>query len=321
MFYDLNIPWTSKDDPELPRTAAFLAELGYNVIALNQTIAGKITSKSPGIANVIPENPFPEQPGLRVLRRATVVLDDPSQNYGLASLSSSFDIVALRPTDEKLLLQACTSLECDLISLDLSIRHPFHFKYKVLGQAIARGIRFEITYAASINDSNARRNLLANATALIRVTKGKGVIISSGARNAAFCRAPFDLINLATLWGLNQENGSAAITTGPRSVTLQAKMKRQSFRGVIDVVEGGGLPKASSSKDATKATISQKALGKRKADMGDTATDAEESTKESTPVETAVAAEGSHGDTGETRPTKKQRQKAKPAGKKAAAKG
>ncbi|KAK6332831.1 hypothetical protein TWF696_002853 [Orbilia brochopaga] len=322
MFYDLNIPWTSKDDPELPRTAAFLAELGYNVIALNQTIAGKITSKAPGIANTIPENPFPDQPGLRVLRRATVILDDPSQNYGLASLSGSFDIVALRPTDEKLLLQACTSLECDLISLDLSIRHPFHFKYKVLGQAIARGIRFEITYASSINDSSARRNLLANAAALIRATKGKGVIISSEARNAAFCRAPFDVINLATLWGLNQENGNAAITTGPRSVMLQAKMKRQSFRGVIDVVDGGGVPRVSSSRDAvTKATISQKALGKRKADVGDTATDAEESTKESTPIETAVVNEPSHGDAGEARPAKKQKQKAKPAAKKAAAKG
>ena len=41
MFYDLNVQWTSAKDPELPRTLAFLAELGYNVVALNYVITGK----------------------------------------------------------------------------------------------------------------------------------------------------------------------------------------------------------------------------------------------------------------------------------------
>ena len=41
MFYDLNVQWTSEKDPELPRTLAFLAELGYDVVALNHIITGK----------------------------------------------------------------------------------------------------------------------------------------------------------------------------------------------------------------------------------------------------------------------------------------
>ncbi|EPS44651.1 hypothetical protein H072_1343 [Dactylellina haptotyla CBS 200.50] len=320
MFYDLNVPWTSKDDPELAGTIAFLAELGYNAIALNQTITGKIPAKIANIANLIPETPFPEQSSIRFLRRVTIVLDDPSQNYGLASLSNNFDIVAVRPTDEKLLLQACTSLECDLISLDLSIRHPFHFKYKVLGQAISRGIRFEITYGASINDSTSRRNLLQNAAALIRATKGKGIVISSEARKATLCRAPFDVINLATLWGLNQENGKDAIAKGPRAVMLQAKMKRQSFRGVIDIVEGGGVPKPVS-KEVAKATISQKASVKRKAENEESVAPLEPP-KELTPQidEAKAAEEGS----AENRPTKKQRKKewqAAKAAKKAGGQG
>ncbi|KAK6504033.1 hypothetical protein TWF506_002250 [Arthrobotrys conoides] len=311
MFYDLNIPWTSKDDPELARTVAFLGELGYNVIALNQTIAGKIPSKIAGIANLIPENPFPDHPSIRFLRRVTIVLDDPSQNYGLASLSNNFDIVAVRPTDEKLLLQACTSLECDLISLDLSIRHPYHFKYKILGQAISRGIRFEITYSASVNESNARRNLLSNAAALIRATKGKGIVISSEARKAMLCRAPFDVINLATLWGLNQDKGKEAIANGPRAVMIQAKMKRQSFRGVIDVVEGGGVPK-SAAKEVAKTTISQKAPMKRKTEAGDNDSTVVGTAKDS--LQTAESAklggETTLGENSETRPMKKQRKKA-----------
>lgn len=41
MFYDLNIPY-SPDDTALPRTLAFLKELGYTTVALNHTIAGKL---------------------------------------------------------------------------------------------------------------------------------------------------------------------------------------------------------------------------------------------------------------------------------------
>ena len=41
MFYDLNVPW-SANDTQFPRTLAFLQELGYNVVALNHTISGKL---------------------------------------------------------------------------------------------------------------------------------------------------------------------------------------------------------------------------------------------------------------------------------------
>ncbi|KAL7273990.1 RNA-binding RNA processing protein rpp1 [Rhizina undulata] len=237
MFYDLNIPW-SQNSPELPRIAAFLDELGYNVIALNHTLSGKL---SPSLTNPIPADPFPQTPKLRVLRRITLVLDDPSQNHRLASLTNLYDIVALRPTSEKLLLQACSALECDLVSLDLSQRLPFHLKHKVVGTAIQRGIFFEITYSASITDVNARRNLISNAAALIRATRGRGIIISSEAKKAVGLRAPFDIINLATLWGLSQEKGREAIGSLSRSVVAQAEMRRRSFRGVINVVESGGL--------------------------------------------------------------------------------
>lgn len=63
MYYDLNVPWTSANDPELARTIAFLDErtlaspllnlmiklshykVGYNVIALNFTLSGKFAHK------------------------------------------------------------------------------------------------------------------------------------------------------------------------------------------------------------------------------------------------------------------------------------
>ncbi|KAL4927839.1 ribonuclease P subunit p30 family protein [Aspergillus undulatus] len=238
MFYDLNVPY-SPGDPEVPATLSFLAELGYTTVALSQTITGKL-----------PPNPTPPPlptdvpKGLSLLTRLNIPLTDPAQNQRLTSFAQAYDLVALRPTTEKALLNACTSAECDIISLDLSVRHPYHFKFKMASAAISRGIRFEICYGPGVTGSGleARRNLIGNAMALIRATRGRGIIVSSEARKALSIRAPFDVINLACVWGLSQELGKEAICAESRKVTALARLKRTSWRGIIDVVDGRQVP-------------------------------------------------------------------------------
>ncbi len=41
-------------------------------------------------------------------------------------------------------VQACASLECDLISVDLSRRLPYRFKPALIKAALARGLHFEV---------------------------------------------------------------------------------------------------------------------------------------------------------------------------------
>ncbi|KAL1958039.1 hypothetical protein VTO42DRAFT_5251 [Malbranchea cinnamomea] len=246
MFYDLNVPYTP-NDPEISYTLAFLAELGYSTVALSETLTGKIPSDlSP------PPPPSNPPKSLTLLTRVTVPLSEPSHNQRLSSLAQSYSLVAVRPVNEKTLSQACLTLDCDIISLDLSSRLPFHFKFKTLAAAIARGIRFEICYGSGITGSalEARRNLIGNATALIRATRGRGIIISSEAKSALGIRAPWDVINLACVWGLSQERGKEAVCEEPRKVVALAGMKRSSWRGIIDVVYGGEKP--STGKDAEK---------------------------------------------------------------------
>lgn len=116
---------------------------------------------------------------------------------------------------------------------------------KTLALAIQRGIKIEICYAPGVlaTDGGAsRRNLISNATQLIRATRGRGIVISSEAKRALACRGPWDVINLAAVWGLGQEKGLEAIGREARSVVVQAEMRRRSFRGVIDVVYGGEKP-------------------------------------------------------------------------------
>ncbi|KAL4738990.1 RNase P subunit p30-domain-containing protein [Aspergillus similis] len=241
MYYDLNLPY-SPGDPEISATLSFLAELGYTTVALSQTINGKLP---PNLTP--PPLPSDAPKDLTLLTRLNIPLSDPAQNQRLTSIAQAYDLVAVRPTNEKALLNACTNAECDIISLDLSVRHPYHFKFKMLSAAVARGIRFEICYGPGITGSGleARRNLIGNAMALIRATRGRGIIVSSEAKRALGVRAPFDVINLACVWGLSQELGKEAISAEPRKVTALAQLKRTSWRGIIDVVDGGQIPPAS----------------------------------------------------------------------------
>lgn len=209
-------------------------------------------------ASVTPPPPPPKAPrSLQLLTRVNLTLSDPAQNQRLTNLTQTYDIVAVRPTTEKALLNACTNLECDVISLDLSVRLPFYFKFKMLSAAISRGVRLEICYGPGVTGSglDARRNLIGNAMSLIRATRGRGIIVSSEARRALGLRAPWDVINLTCVWGLSQERGKEAICEEARKVTALAKLKRTSWRGIVDVIHGGdkARPKETAQKKGTGA--------------------------------------------------------------------
>lgn len=223
--------------------------VGYTTVALSQTISGKLP---PNLTAAQLPSTAPKT--LTLLTRLNLVLSEPSQSYRMANLTPLFSIVAVRPTSEKTLLNACTNIDCDLISLDLSVRLPFHFKFKTVSSAISRGVRFEICYSPGITGSGleARRNLIGNAMSLIRATRGRGIIISSEAKRALAIRAPMDVINLACIWGLSHERGKEALCEEARKVVALARLKRTSWRGVIDVVNGGEVQKRERNDNASK---------------------------------------------------------------------
>ncbi|KAH8679938.1 RNase P subunit p30-domain-containing protein [Tricladium varicosporioides] len=244
MLYDLNVPWTPTSSPAaLERTIAFLSTLGYNIIALNHTLSyTQIPSKI--------TNPIPDQSSLKVperttiLRRCTLTLSDPSQNYRMSYLAAAYDIFALRPLNEDAFKAACLTLtEHSIISLDLTTRFQFHFKPKTLMTAVNRGVRFEICYAqATMGDSIARRNIISNIMGIIRATKGRGLVVSSEAGTAVACRGPADVLNLLGVWGLGRERGLEAMDVNARGLVVNEGIKRSGFRGMVDVVYGGEKP-------------------------------------------------------------------------------
>lgn len=137
----------------------------------------------------------------------------------------------------------------------------------MVANAVKRGIKLELCYAPGllVNDGGqARRNMISNATGLIRATRGRGLIISSEAKRALTLRGPSDVVNMACIWGLGQERGTEGIGREARSVVVQAGLKRTGYRGVVDVLYGGEKPVASygQQKEGGKG---QNTKGKRKA--------------------------------------------------------
>ncbi|KKF94966.1 Ribonuclease P protein subunit p30 [Ceratocystis platani] len=314
--FDLNIGWppktTSDSDAgaELDALLAYASTLGYKTVALNTNIQAPVPvkppppcalpasvaaiqsqlqslspspSSHPASAAALPP-PQPSQPPRHptILRRATVILDDPAQNHRLQTLVPLYDILAVRPTSEKAFLSACLNIQdFPLISLDLTQRHPYPFRPKPCMTAISRGLRFEVCYAEMVRgaDPALKATWVANFVSLVRATRGRGIVISSGAREggrALDLRAPVDLVNLLEVFGLQRERGSEAVREVPRGLVVNEGIKRTGFRGVVNVVKMAGagvdaydkkrkIDAADSSGGATEPQMSKRQMRKAKA--------------------------------------------------------
>ena len=234
-FYDLNVKWT--EDPKQKElfecTLGALAEYGFQAIALNITSNGKI-----------PKSPCPIQTssmkntGLRTYTRLTLVMDDPQQNYGLNAKNTilqSYDILSVQPMTEKTFQMACQSIDIDLVTFDLtSDRLPFQLKHGFVREAIKRGVYFELPISGAFSsDLNVRRNVLANAMAVSRITKGKNTIISSGTSSPALLRGPFDLYNLAKLLGIPAHLAMSSIRGCPALLMQRVATRKHTNRGIV----------------------------------------------------------------------------------------
>lgn len=136
----------------------------------------------------------------------------PHQASTSSTIFSGYDIIALTPTTPGTLSVAClthsqpSALTAHVISLPLTLpRLPFHLKHTLIRTAIKNGAVFEMNYSGAFgSDPDAfetisvtiKRNWWAAAREVIRVTKGKGVIVSGGIMAEPDLRAPKDIINL-----------------------------------------------------------------------------------------------------------------------------
>ncbi|KAH9918052.1 RNase P subunit p30-domain-containing protein [Fomitopsis serialis] len=233
-----------------------LVHLGYTVLALNQTIQTKLDPKSH--VNVLDPllSQLRKRSGLVLLKRLTIVLDEESEKgFGLTTqntpLVTSYDILSLLPTTQGSLSLACLThtlpspLTTHVIALPLSLpRLPFRLKHTLIRTALKNGAVFELSYGGALGaeadvgsglgegGAGAKRNWWANAREVVRVTKGKGVLVSGGVVNDADLRGARDVSNLMTVVGLTPDAAHHAATKIPQSLILRAQTRR-TYRAVL----------------------------------------------------------------------------------------
>jgi len=131
------------------------------------------------------------------------------EQNGARKVLGSYDVVALQPTSDRTFQQACSVLDGDLITMDLTQRMPFRLKPPLVKAALQRGLLFEVCYAGLLRGGGARRQLIGQATALVRAVGAKGVVLSGAAARATELRGALDVANLGTLVAL--EAGAAKV--------------------------------------------------------------------------------------------------------------
>ncbi|KAL4066000.1 RNase P subunit p30-domain-containing protein, partial [Scleroderma citrinum] len=283
MYYDLNVPviayettgasQSKKSKGKQPQSTALFTpaqiaaiearvdilvhcELGYNVLAFNQTISKKIDPKTHfNVLNSLLSR-LKARAGIVFLKRLTIILDEESEKgFGLTSANASavesYDLLSLVPTTAATFSLACLThslpspLTAHVISLSLtSPRLPFHLKHTLVRTAIKNGAVFEIDYVGALGETggsafgvsdsgpSAKRNWWAAAREVVRVTKGKGIIVSGGVLAEADYRGTKDVQNLISLLGLAQNLAHDASTATPKSLIIRAQT-RKTYRAVL----------------------------------------------------------------------------------------
>lgn len=156
-----------------------------------------------------------------------------------SEIAESYDLVAAVPQTEQLFEDCCRRLNIDLISLDLTERVPFRMSLPAVAAAIGRGVHFEICYAPALRDSATRRNIVANAQQLLRLTRGRNIVLSSGALRPMDLRGPHDVANLGiSLLGMSHECAHKAVGSNLANVLMRAQLRRRGGLKVESLGDG-----------------------------------------------------------------------------------
>lgn len=262
--YDLNVQWpaTAYSEKPLPiqllnlqNTLIMLNSFGYNHIAINFIIDenDKIPTKTPEKLNPIPMNELREKTksfkDLKLFSRATIVISDPSKSQSVSKLSSCgmFDLIAVQPTTEKALQMATTNLDIDIISLPMATRLPYFLKHKTIGQAVEKGIKFEICYAGLIagpagyesamtlgtTGHISRKNFIGNCLQLIRASRNRGLVLSSGALEPLHVRNNTEILALMDTLGHKVSKGKEAFTKNPQECLVAGRLRIKSNKQTV----------------------------------------------------------------------------------------
>lgn len=253
--YDLNVPWP-RNNYEAPKDSEIvnlrniitsLYSLDVHKIAINFEIdeSLRLPVNQPNEINpikidqIIDTNKYP---GLNIYTRLTIVVNDSSKLVNFNKFQNYFDIIAIKPVLEKALQLSIINLTIDLISVNLNSKLNFYLKHKIVGQAIKKGIKFEVCYDSLISSTASinRRLLISNLLQLIRATRSNGLVISSGCTETVNLRSLNNIVNFYETLGLKKNKINQFIENS-KYVLMNGRLRINSYKQIVAIDDDAEL--------------------------------------------------------------------------------
>lgn len=266
-FANLSIPWplkpTESDIANLPDTICSLINDGYTQFCLDTQVVSPISQAHTCVPleldlekawKEFESKQMPAQKsltvdnikGVRVMRRLSVELNNPkaihhmiNTNVGSSNVKSqkilhSYDILAAVTETESLFRQIVEKGDIDIIQLNLMTRMKWFLDKKLINQAIEKQIQFEVVYSPCLEDPTKRKQFLVNFFNLVKVTKGKNIILSGGTTEELLLRTPTDLVAIGKSVGMSKEQALDAVSKNCDMVKKHSAV-RKSYKGAVQL--------------------------------------------------------------------------------------
>lgn len=173
---------------------------------------------------------------IKILKRLTLEISDAKEIFQLSNpiqYFKYFDILAVLPKNEKMFEACLNELNIDLIQINFEEKINFPLKKHQINTAIEKNMFFEIIYSDFIKQDNKRSIFISNVLLLLEVTKGKNIIISSGAESFYDHRSPYDVITIfETIF--NIKDAKRMISDNCESLILKS-IQRKFYKTVIKI--------------------------------------------------------------------------------------
>ncbi len=141
---------------------------------------------------------------IKILSRINIRIKPEDINVYLHHLKSknvqNFDLIALEPSDNQVLVYLCTNnFNADIITINSGIECNLTDKHLIrpLRNAVnSFSLCFELNYNSALTSSTERRDLIMAGRCLAFNTKLDGLILSSRVSQKINLRGPYDLLNM-----------------------------------------------------------------------------------------------------------------------------
>lgn len=150
-----------------------------------------------------------------------------------------YDVLAVKVLDENTFRYVCEKWNTDIIMLDLS-KLEFPLKDGLVRNAIERGVFFDVEMRDALYESKERVCWMKNVFSLLRITNGRNIVFSSGARCSTEIKRPQDIYKFLRFVGLSPLRAEMVTKENPRRLLKLCALRRYSFKGCIanDLNEG-----------------------------------------------------------------------------------